>query len=93
LFFPKKIGLNLDMLGFLSLGNTRETSSILYTFCMPRMLQVKSSLRFGRIQVDAKVDEIKGTFVTVVITYGLRDWTGSRDDEYNGFIHFSVIAE
>ena len=47
----------------------------------------------GRLQVDVGVDEIKGTSVTGIITYGLRDWSGSWDDGYNGTIRFSVIAE
>jgi hypothetical protein len=47
----------------------------------------------GRLQVDVEVDGINGTSVTVIITYGLRDWSGSWDDGYDGTIRFSVIAE
>ena len=36
---------------------------------------------------------VNGTAVTVNITYGLRDWSGNWDDQYDGTIFFSVIGE
>lgn len=47
----------------------------------------------GRLQVDVEIDSIKEAFVTVKITYGLCDWSGSWDDGYDGTVRFSVIAD
>lgn len=48
-------------------------------------------------QIDVKVSVppggISGTAVTVNVTYGLRDWSGNWDDNYNGTVFFSVIGE
>jgi hypothetical protein len=46
----------------------------------------------GRLQVqlDTQVD---GPLVQVTTTYGLRDWSGSWDDDYAGVIDFVVLAE
>lgn len=35
---------------------------------------------------------ITGTTVRVKVTFGLRDWSGTWDDKYEGRIFFSVIA-
>ena len=34
-----------------------------------------------------------GTTVMVNVTYGLRDWSGNWDDNYDGTIFFTVIGE
>jgi hypothetical protein len=31
--------------------------------------------------------------VTVTATFGVRDWSGSWDDNYEGTVYFAVIAE
>jgi hypothetical protein len=31
--------------------------------------------------------------VTIQVTYGLRDWSGNWDDQYDGTINFAVIGE
>ena len=36
---------------------------------------------------------INGTSVTVNVTYGLLDWSGDWDDQYDGRVFFSVIGE
>jgi hypothetical protein len=36
---------------------------------------------------------IMGSTVRVTATYGLRDWSGNWDDQYDGQIFFSVVAE
>ena len=36
---------------------------------------------------------IRGSIVRVNVTFGLRDWSGTWDDKYEGRIFFSLIAE
>jgi hypothetical protein len=45
------------------------------------------------IQVAVPSGGINGTNVSVNATFGLRDWSGDWDDQYDGEIFFSVIAE
>jgi len=45
-------------------------------------------------QVDIKVDSlIMGTTVRVTATFGVRDWSGTFDDDYEGTVFFAVLAE
>jgi hypothetical protein len=44
------------------------------------------------VQVNVPPDGINGATVTVNVTYGLRDWTGT-DDFYDGQIFFAVVGE
>jgi hypothetical protein len=44
--------------------------------------------------IDVRVEtEILGNTVTVNGFFGLRDWSGEWDDEYDGIIEFTVVAE
>jgi hypothetical protein len=45
------------------------------------------------VQVAVPAGGVNGTAVTVNITYGLRDWSGNWDDQYDGTVFFSVIGE
>ena len=45
------------------------------------------------VQVAVPSGGVNGAAVTVNVTYGLRDWSGNWDDQYDGQIFFSVIAE
>jgi hypothetical protein len=45
------------------------------------------------VQVTVPASGINGTSVTVQVTYGLRDWSGNWDDNYDGVINFAVIGE
>jgi hypothetical protein len=45
------------------------------------------------VQVAVPGSGINGATVTVQITYGLRDWSGNWDDQYDGTVFFSVIGE
>ena len=36
---------------------------------------------------------ISGANVTVNVSYGLRDWSGNWDDNYDGTVFFTVIGE
>jgi hypothetical protein len=45
-------------------------------------------------EVDIKVDAaILGATVRVTATLGVRDWSGDVDDDYEGEVHFAVLAE
>lgn len=44
--------------------------------------------------VDVRVSSsVSGANVTVTATLGVRDWSGNVDDDYEGTVHFAVIAE
>jgi len=44
--------------------------------------------------VDLKVDaSILGTTVRVTATFGVRDWSDNWDDNYEGAVHFAVLAD
>ena len=45
------------------------------------------------VQVTVPAGGVNGATVTVNVTFGLRDWSGNWDDQYDGTIFFSVIAE
>jgi hypothetical protein len=45
------------------------------------------------VQVAVPAGGIVGNSVNVNITYGLRDWSGNWDDNYDGQIFFTVIGE
>jgi hypothetical protein len=47
----------------------------------------------GRLQITTNVTNITGASVIVNIQFGLRDWSGNWDDQYDGQVFFSVIAE
>ncbi|HEY4847247.1 MAG TPA: hypothetical protein VIH87_05480 [Methylocella sp.] len=45
------------------------------------------------VQVAVPPGGVNGANVTVNVTFGLRDWSGDWDDQYDGRIFFSVVAE
>ena len=45
------------------------------------------------VQVAVPPGGVNGTSVTVNITYGLRDWSGNWDDQYDGTVFFAVVGE
>lgn len=49
----------------------------------------------GKLEVDLApaIDPLAPQRVNVGVTYGLRDWSNEWDDDYEGEIHFVVIAE
>jgi hypothetical protein len=47
----------------------------------------------GNLDVRLSTDILTSTSVRVTATFGLRDWSGTWDDQYEGLIFFSVIGE
>jgi hypothetical protein len=45
------------------------------------------------IQVQVPPQGVNGQNVQVQITYGLRDWSGNWDDQYDGTVFFAVVGE
>ena len=45
------------------------------------------------IQVMVPPGGIAGATVNVQVTFGLRDWSGTWDDRYDGQIFFTVVGE
>ena len=48
----------------------------------------------GQLDVQVQVASAPaGTTVPVRITYGLRDWSGDWDDDFDGTVFFAVVGE
>jgi hypothetical protein len=47
----------------------------------------------GNLDVRLSASLLTGTSVRVTATFGLRDWSGTWDDNYEGQIFFSVIGD
>ena len=45
------------------------------------------------VQVQVPAGGISGAAVQVQVSYGLRDWSGNWDDDYDGQIFFTVVGE
>jgi hypothetical protein len=45
------------------------------------------------IQTSVPAGGVSGAAVQVNITFGLRDWSGDWDDQYDGRVFFTVIGE
>jgi hypothetical protein len=45
------------------------------------------------VQVQVPAGGISGSTVQVRVSYGLRDWSGDWDDDYEGQIWFSVVGQ
>jgi len=45
------------------------------------------------VRLEASIDSLAPQRVNVEVTYGLRDWSNNWDDNYEGELHFVVIAE
>jgi len=47
-------------------------------------------------QVNIRVDAVAlpgSNDVRVTATFGVRDWSGDGDDDYEGTVHYAVLAE
>lgn len=47
----------------------------------------------GNLQVGVTGAMLDAQTVRVTATYGLRDWSGNWDDDYDGTVSFVVVAE
>jgi hypothetical protein len=49
----------------------------------------------GQLDVQVRVPPqgVNGQNVTVQVIYGLRDWSGNWDDDYDGTVFFAVVGE
>jgi hypothetical protein len=45
------------------------------------------------VQVQVPAGGVSGQNVQVQVTYGLRDWSGNWDDDYDGTVFFTVVGE
>jgi hypothetical protein len=71
--------------------------------CMPRLSRTVVLVEYaggndhhlGQLDVQVAVPSggINGATVTIEVAYGLRDWSGNWDDQYDGTINFAVIGE
>jgi hypothetical protein len=47
----------------------------------------------GQLDVKLHVDAINGSDVAIGVQLGLRDWSGTWDDRYDGQVFFTVIGD
>jgi len=47
----------------------------------------------GQLDVRLTTGAPSGTIVPVTVFFDLRDWSGNRDDYYEGQVFFSVVGE
>lgn len=47
----------------------------------------------GQLTVQLSVGAVSGTTVAVEVKLGLRDWSGTWDDRYEGEVFFTVVGE
>lgn len=47
----------------------------------------------GNLDVRLDADMLTSTNVRITATFGLRDWSGTWDDRYEGQIFFAVVGE
>lgn len=47
----------------------------------------------GNLNVQLSTSLLSPTSVRVTATFGLRDWSGNWDDNYDGQIFFTVVGE
>ncbi len=47
---------------------------------------------WGKLEIETQI-EIDQNTATVRIVYGLRDWSGSWDDDYQGAVNFIILVE
>ena len=45
------------------------------------------------VRLEAEIDPLAPQRVNVDVLYGLRDWSSDWDDNYEGEVHFTVLAE
>jgi hypothetical protein len=45
------------------------------------------------VRLESTIDSLAPQRVNVEATFGLRDWSGEWDDDYEGEIFFTVVAE
>ncbi len=45
------------------------------------------------VRVETTIDSLAPQRVNIEVTYGLRDWSGSWDDNYEGEVFVTVIGE
>ena len=45
------------------------------------------------VQVQVPPGGVTGQNVQVQVSYGLRDWSGNWDDQYDGTVFFAVVGE
>jgi hypothetical protein len=47
----------------------------------------------GNLDVRLEISMLDATTVRVTATFGLRDWSGHWDDQYEGQVFFAVVGE
>lgn len=47
----------------------------------------------GNLDVRLETDRLDDRNVRVTVTFGLRDWSGNWDDQYEGSVFFTVVGD
>jgi hypothetical protein len=70
-----------------------KATAILNGFNVEYSNQDDHHLGLLNVSVSVPPGAISGSTVAVTVTYGLRDWSGNWDDQYDGQIRFTVVGE
>lgn len=93
---------SIDFGRFKDDGPRTDTKDVVFDRDVDSAIAVLTGTEFGFSpnddhhlgMVDIKVDSnILGATVRVTATFGVRDWSGDWDDDYEGTVHFAVLAE
>ena len=84
-------------------GPVQQTEDIVFTNPITKVATILTGMNvefshgndhhLGNLQVSVNGLILNSTTVRVTATFGLRDWSGDWDDDYDGQILFSVIGE
>jgi hypothetical protein len=74
-------------------ANVTKAVAILTGFNVEYSGQNDHHLGLLDVTVAVPPGGVSGANVTVTVNYGLRDWSGNWDDNYDGSVFFTVIAE
>jgi hypothetical protein len=57
-----------------------------------RASYVSDDHHLGNLDIRLDTDREDDRLVAIMVTFGLRDWSGSWDDRYDGRVEFTVIG-
>ncbi len=76
-----------------SFGSTISRATAILTGFNVQFSPQGGDHHLGQLDVRLSTGSPSGTLVPVTVFFDLRDWSGNRDDYYEGQVFFTVVAE